>query len=52
MAFIAVVVVYVIFHIMLTNTSLGRHIYAVGGNTAAARLSGINVDKTLVIVTA
>jgi ribose transport system permease protein len=49
-AFIAVVVVYVIFHIILTNTSLGRHIYAVGGNTAAARLSGINVDKTLVIV--
>lgn len=49
-AFIAVVIVYIIFHIILTHTSLGRHIYAVGGNTAAARLSGINVDKTLVIV--
>ncbi len=49
-AFIAVLIVYAIFHILLTNTSLGRHIYAVGGNTAAARLSGINVDKTLVIV--
>jgi ribose transport system permease protein len=49
-AFVAVVIVYIIFHIILTNTSLGRHIYAVGGNTAAARLSGINVDKTLVIV--
>jgi len=49
-AFFIVVIVYVIFHIILTNTSLGRHIYAVGGNTAAARLSGINVDRTLVTV--
>lgn len=49
-AFVVVVIVYVIFHVILSNTSLGRHIYAVGGNTAAARLSGINVDKTLVIV--
>lgn len=49
-AFIAVIIVYVIFHILLTHTSLGRHIYAVGGNVAAARLSGINVDRTLVIV--
>lgn len=49
-AFVVVVVTYVIFHIVLSHTSLGRHIYAVGGNTAAARLSGINVNKTLVIV--
>jgi ribose transport system permease protein len=47
---ILVLMVYVIFHLLLSNTALGRHIYAVGGNTAAARLSGINVDKTLVIV--
>lgn len=49
-AFIVVILVYILFHILLTNTSLGRHIYAVGGNTAAARLSGINVNRTLVIV--
>ncbi len=49
-AFFAVVIVYILFHIILTRTALGRHIYAVGGNAAAARLSGINVDKTLVIV--
>lgn len=49
-AFIAVVIVYFIFHILLSNTAFGRHIYAVGGNTSAARLSGINVSKTLVIV--
>jgi ribose transport system permease protein len=47
---VVIVVVYIIFHVMLTNSSLGRHIYAVGGNTAAARLSGINVNKVLVTV--
>jgi ribose transport system permease protein len=49
-AIIVVIIVYAIFHVLLSNTALGRHIYAVGGNTSAARLSGINVDKTLVIV--
>ena len=49
-AFIVVVVFYVFFHIVLTRTPFGRHIYAVGGNTSAARLSGINVSRTLVTV--
>ena len=49
-AFVAVVIVYIIFHIVLTHTSFGRHIYAVGGNTSAARLSGINVSRTLISV--
>ncbi len=30
---------------MLTNTRLGRHIYAVGGNENAARASGIDVRR-------
>jgi ribose transport system permease protein len=47
---VVVLVVYIFFHLLLSNTALGRHIYAIGGNTAAARLSGINVDRTLVIV--
>lgn len=47
---IAVIVVYVIFHIVLTMTPFGRHTYAVGGNVSAARLSGINVSRTLVMV--
>ena len=29
------------------NTVPGRHLYAMGGNEKAARLSGINTDKTL-----
>lgn len=49
-AFFVVILVYALFHILLSNTALGRHIYAVGGNITAARLSGINVSRTLVIV--
>lgn len=30
---------------LLNHTRFGRYIYAVGGNEAAARLSGINVDR-------
>ena len=39
------IIAYVVFHIMLTRTPFGRHIYAVGGNVNAARLSGINVES-------
>jgi ribose transport system permease protein len=35
---------------ILRYTPLGRHIYAVGGSIEAARLSGINVDRTRIIV--
>ncbi len=49
-SFILVIVVYVVFHIFLTRTATGRHIYAVGGNKEAARLSGINVDAILITV--
>lgn len=33
-----------IIHIVATRTPFGRHVYAVGSNERAARLSGINVD--------
>jgi ribose transport system permease protein len=45
---LAFVVVCIVFQLVLTKTRFGRHIYAVGGNPTAARLSGVNV--TLVIV--
>ncbi|EPL9572258.1 MULTISPECIES: ribose ABC transporter permease [Providencia] len=35
---------------MLHHTRLGRYIYALGGNEAATRLSGINVDRIKIIV--
>lgn len=49
-SFLFVIVVYIIFHIFLTRTQTGRYIYAIGGNKEAARLSGINVDRVLLIV--
>ena len=46
-SFIVVLVIYVIMHILLTKTALGRSIYCVGGNPEAARLSGINSANVL-----
>ncbi len=40
---IIMIVVYLIAHILLTRTKLGRYTYAIGGNEEAALLSGINV---------
>ncbi len=33
-----------------TRTSFGRHVYAIGGNVEAARLSGVNIKRTLMKV--
>jgi len=46
-SFIVVIIVYVILHIMLTRTALGRSIYCAGGNMEATRLSGINSANVL-----
>lgn len=35
-------------HLMMTRMVIGRHLYAVGGNRVAARLSGIPVERVLV----
>jgi len=41
----------VLLAILITNkTSLGRYIYAIGGNENAAALSGINIKKVKIIV--
>ncbi|MBS6397010.1 MAG: sugar ABC transporter permease [Clostridiales bacterium] len=36
----------IVYHIITTRTSFGRHVYAVGGNQNAAALSGVNVKRT------
>jgi putative multiple sugar transport system permease protein len=36
----------IVYHIITQRTKFGRHVYAVGGNKAAAALSGVNVKKT------
>ena len=43
---IVMVVVFVIAHILLSKMRSGDHLYAVGGNEEAAKLSGVNVIKT------
>ena len=45
-----VVIVVIVFQLILSKTKLGRHIYAVGGNRTAARLSGVNVTMVIIIV--
>ena len=48
-ALIALVVV-VLGHLLLTRTVFGRHVYALGGNAEAARLSGVDVTKVRLAV--
>ncbi len=48
----AIIVVFIvaIYHFITQNTTLGRHIYAVGGNPEAAELSGISVKFITYVV--
>jgi len=41
---------YVTAHLVMTRTSFGRYVYAVGGNREAARLSGVPVFAVLIAV--
>tara|TARA_R110002167_G_scaffold15302_3_gene61112 strand:+ start:1158 stop:2129 length:972 start_codon:yes stop_codon:yes gene_type:complete len=46
-----ITVIIVIAAVILTKkTKFGRHIYAIGGNESAARLSGININKVKIWV--
>lgn len=46
-SFVVVIIIYIILHIMLTRTALGRSIYCIGGNPEATRLSGIDSANVL-----
>jgi inositol transport system permease protein len=37
-------------HILLSNTRFGRHVYALGGNEQAARISGLRIGRVRVLV--
>jgi D-xylose transport system permease protein len=43
--FLIITFLYILWTFVLNRTRFGRHIYAVGGNTEAARRAGINVDN-------
>lgn len=45
--FLLVVILYIIMHVFLSRTALGRSIYCAGGNMEATRLSGINSANVL-----
>ena len=47
---VIMLVVVAIYHFITTQTVLGRHIYAVGGNPDAAELSGISVRRIIFMV--
>lgn len=44
------IIAYLILWILLTKTSYGRKIYAVGGNEKASFISGIKIDKVKILV--
>ena len=47
---VVVLIVVISYQFMTTQTILGRHIYAVGGNPEAAELSGISVKRVTHVV--
>ena len=47
---VILLVLVVIYYIITERTRFGRHVYAVGGNKAAAALSGVNTARTYFLV--
>lgn len=47
---IALLVVFLFFYWLLSDTRFGRHIYSVGSNSEASYLSGINIKRVWLIV--
>src|SRR6185437_11092841 len=49
-AVILMIVLYIAAHVMMSRMALGRYIYAIGGNSEAARLSGVPIRRILLLV--
>ena len=47
---IVMIVLVLVFNFVLSKMKLGRHVYAVGSNFEASRLSGVNTRKTIILV--
>ncbi len=47
---VIILIVVLAYNFIMSETDLGRHIYAVGGNPDAAQLSGINVKRLTYVV--
>lgn len=50
MPIIWMIISFVVLYIILKHTTFGRHVYALGSNEEATRLSGINTGKVKVLV--
>ncbi|MCL2152531.1 MAG: ABC transporter permease [Oscillospiraceae bacterium] len=48
--FLIAIAIFAIFFFILSKTRTGRHIYAIGSNIDAAKLSGVNVQSTIIKV--
>jgi ribose transport system permease protein len=48
-AVVLMLVLYAAAHVLMSRMKLGRHLYAVGGNSEAARLSGVAVPRVLLL---
>ena len=49
-AVLLMLALYVVAHVLMAHTALGRYIYAIGGNVEAARLSGVRIGSVLLFV--
>lgn len=49
-AVILLILMAVLFFFISQNTRFGRNVYAIGGNKDAAKLSGINIEKTNMMI--
>ncbi|MBN2310279.1 MAG: ABC transporter permease [Candidatus Hydrogenedentes bacterium] len=49
-AVLLMALLYILAHTVMTHTAFGRHVYAVGGNSEGARLSGVPIGVVLVAV--
>ena len=49
-AVIIMIILFLIFGFVLAKTKLGRHVYSIGSNYEAARLSGVNTQMVLMAV--
>lgn len=47
---VIMMIILIVTYILTRKLIVGKHIYAVGGNQNAARVSGINVDRILILV--
>jgi ribose transport system permease protein len=48
-AVVLMLALYAAAHVLMSRTTLGRYLYAVGGNAEAARLSGVPVRRVLLV---